>query len=320
VDEHSFAEWAAQPPKSVATIGKQVLSCRGCGATTETDELAGACPFCGGVLIALSQPDGVIAPEAVVPFGVDRRAANDAFVTWVRSRWFAPSSLKRVGATESITGTYVPHWTYDAHTETDYTGQRGEHYWVTETYTVSDGKGGTRTETRQVQRTRWYPAAGHVARDFDDVLTLASTKISPKLVDDAGPWSLEQAVPFSPDYLAGYTALRYDVDPDAGLGPAKQQMEDVVRGDCRRDIGGDEQRVDRMAVQYSAVMFKLLLLPLWIATYVYAGRTFQVLVNANTGEVLGERPFSRLKIALAVLAGLVLLAGIITVVVLAKRH
>jgi predicted RNA-binding Zn-ribbon protein involved in translation (DUF1610 family) len=320
VDEHSYAEWAQQPAKPVATIGQQVLTCRGCGATTETDRLAGACPFCGGVLIAVDQPAGLIAPEAVVPFGVERRAAADAFVTWVRSRRFAPSSLKRVGATESITGTYVPHWTYDAHTETDYTGARGEHYWMTETYTVSDGKGGTRTETRQVQHTRWYPAAGHVRRDFDDVLTLASTKIAPKLVDDAGPWPLENTVPFTPEYLAGYTALRYDVDPDAGLATAKGRMEDVVRDDCRRDMGGDEQRVDRLAVQYSQVLFKLMLLPLWIATYVYAGRTFQVLVNANTGEVLGERPYSKLKIALAVLGGLIVLAAIITVVVLAKRH
>lgn len=320
VEEHSYDAWAQLPAKPVATVGAQVLTCRGCGATTETDLLAGTCQFCGGVLIAVSQPEGVIVPEAVVPFGIEKRAANDAFVSWVRSRWFAPGALKKVGSTESIKGTYVPHWTFDAHTETDYTGERGEHYYETEWVTVSDGKGGTRQETRQVQRTRWWPAAGHVARDFDDVVVLASSKIAPKLVDDAGPWELGAAVPFSPDYLAGYSALRYDVDPNVGLVSAKAQMEDVVRGDCRRDIGGDEQRLHRMDVQYLSLMFKLMLLPLWIASYVYAGKTFQVLVNANTGEVLGERPYSKFKIALAVLAGVIVAAGIITAIVLSKRQ
>ena len=320
VDEHSYDAWAALPAKPIATIGAQVVQCKNCGATTETDAFAGACQFCGGVLIPVTQPEGVIAPEAVVPFALEKRPANDAFVRWVRSRWFAPGALKKVGSTESIKGTYVPHWTYDAHTETDYTGQRGEHYWVTETYTVSDGKGGTRTETRQVQKTRWYPAAGHVARDFDDVLVLGTSRITPELVAKAGPWPLPNAVPYAADYLAGYSALRYDVDPDAGLANAKQQMAAVIEDDCEHDIGGDEQRVSSMDTAYASVMFKLLLLPLWIASYVYAGKTFQVVVNANTGAVIGERPYSKLKIALAVLAGLILAAAIITVIVLAKRR
>lgn len=320
VDEHFYDAWAALPAKPVATIAEQVLSCRGCGATTESDLLAGACQFCGGVLVAVSQPEGLIVPEAVVPFAVGRRAANDSFVSWVRSRRFAPTALKKVGSTEAIAGTYVPHWTYDAHTETDYDGQRGEHYWETETYTVSDGKGGTRTETRQVQRTRWWPASGHVSRDFDDVVVRASSRVAPKLLEDAGPWELAAAVPFNPDYLAGYSALRYDVDPDAGLATARTQMEEVIRTDCKRDIGGDEQRVHRMDVHYAQVMFKLMLLPLWIASYLYAGKTFQVLVNANTGEVIGERPYSKWKIALAVLAGLVIVAAVVTAIVLAKRR
>jgi hypothetical protein len=171
-----------------------------------------------------------------------------------------------------------------------------------------------------VQRTRWYPAAGHVARDFDDVLVLGTSRIAPSLVAKAGPWPLPSAVPFTPDYLAGYSALRYDVDPDAGLASAKTQMADVIEDDCKHDIGGDEQRVSHMDTSYAAIMFKLLLLPLWIASYVYAGKTFQVVVNANTGEVIGERPYSKLKITLAVIAGLIVAAAIITAIVLAKRH
>jgi hypothetical protein len=319
VVEHSYDAWIGRAPKPVAAIGKQVLSCRGCGASTESDLLAGACQFCGGVLIAVGNPDGLIAPEAVVPFAIDKRAANDAFVTWVRSRRFAPGALKRVGSTEAITGTYVPHWTFDAHTDTDYRGQRGDHYYTTETYTVSDGQGGQRTETRQVQHTRWTSVSGEVTRSFDDLLVPAATQLPPARLEQAGPWQLTEAVPYGPDYLAGYSAVRYDVDPDRGFAVAREQIESVVHDDCEHDIGGDEQRVSRMDVRYAEVMFKLVLLPLWIASYLYAGKTFQVLVNANTGEVLGDRPYSKLKIALTVVAGLLVVAAIVAAVLIARR-
>lgn len=317
--EHSYDAWAALPPKPVATIGKVVLQCQGCGATTETDLLADTCQFCGGVLVAVQQPEGLIAPEAVVPFKIDKSAAAAAFTRWVRSRRFAPNALKQVGSTEKMKGTYLPHWTYDAHTESDYTGQRGEHYWVTRTRVVSDGKGGSHTETYQEQETRWYPASGHVARSFDDVLVTATSRLPADRLGKAGPWTLVDAVPYRPEYLAGYSALRYDVDPDTGRATAQNQMAPVIEDDCRNDIGGDEQRVSQVDTSYSDVMFKLLLLPLWIASYLYAGTTYQVIVNANTGEVVGDRPISKLKVALAIVAALIVVAAVIAIIVVAKK-
>jgi hypothetical protein len=88
-------------------------------------------------------------------------------------------------------------------------------------------------------------------------------------------------------------------------------MAPVIRKDCLRDIGGDEQRVHSVDTRYFGITFKLMLLPVWIACYLYAGRTYQVLVNGRTGKVVGQRPYSAVKIIAAVLAGLVALAVII---------
>jgi LSD1 subclass zinc finger protein len=318
--EHSYDAWAKLAPKPVATIGEQTLKCQNCGATTETDLLADTCQFCSGVLVPVDHPAGLIVPEAVVPFGIDKGAANQAFSKWVKSRRFAPNALKKVGSTEAIKGTYIPHWTYDAQTQTDYSGRRGEHYYETVTRTVSDGNGQSHTETEQVQRTRWYHASGEVSRAFDDVVVRASNQLNPKRLEKAGPWDLAKAVGYRPEYLAGYSALRYDVDPDVGLQDARGQMENVITGDVKHDIGGDEQQINKMNVHYAAVMFKLMLMPLWIASYVFAGKTFQVVVNANTGEVVGERPVSKLKIFLTVLVALIVIAAIIVIVVVSKSH
>jgi LSD1 subclass zinc finger protein len=316
IEEHSYDQWAAAP-KPLARVGAHVYSCSGCGAKTETDNLSDRCQFCGSPLVADAAAVELIAPEAVVPFKVDKNAAREAFLRWVTSRWFAPAALKKVGATEGMDGTYLPHWTYDSDTTTDYTGQRGEHYWETETYTeMVDGR--PQTRTRQVQRTAWYPSAGTVSRYFDDVLVPGTTHLPRARLDKLGPWELGSAQPFQPAYLSGYKTLRYDIEPDAGLEAAKCRMRDVIEDDCRHDIGGDEQRVHTMATRYAEIMFKLMLLPVWIAAYIYAGKTWQVVINANTGEVIGDRPYSKWKIALATVAALIV-AGI-ALYVYARTH
>jgi LSD1 subclass zinc finger protein len=317
IEEHSYDQWAATP-KPTARVGAHVYTCSGCGAKTESDNLSDRCQFCGSPLVADAGAVELIAPEAVVPFKVDKSAAREAFRRWVTSRWFAPSALKKVGSTEGMDGTYLPHWTYDADTTTDYRGQRGEHYWETETYTeMVDGQ--PQTRTRQVQRTAWYPASGTVSRYFDDVLVPGTTHLPSARTDKLGPWELGAAQPYQPAYLSGYKTLRYDIEPDAGLEDAKSRMRDVIEDDCRHDIGGDEQRVHRMDTRYAEIMFKLVLLPVWIAAYLYAGKTWQVVINANTGEVIGDRPYSKWKIALATIAALIV-AGIALYVYGRTRH
>ncbi len=306
IREIAYADLPSLPRKPVGSIGAYVFVCQRCAARTETDETASVCQFCGAPLVIDPAASGQIVPEGVLPFELDRGAVRTAVRSWTSSRWFAPSALKKVSDTESMKSTYLPHWTYDSRTVSRYAGQRGEHYYTTETYTDGDGK----RQTRQVQHTRWYPAHGTVARAFDDVLVPGSGVLPTDKVDDLAPWPLERAVPFQPEFLAGHFALRYDVEPENGFTQARNRMTPVIAEDCRRDIGGDEQRVQSVDTQHSDVTFKLLLLPVWIASYVYAGKTWQVLVNGRTGEVHGERPWSKVKIALAVLVALIVIAVI----------
>jgi hypothetical protein len=62
-----------------------------------------------------------------------------------------------------------------------------------------------------------------------------------------------------------------------------------------------------------------MLLPVWIACYLHAGRTYQVLVNGRTGEVIGERPYSAAKIAAAVAAAIAAVALVVLLFAL-RRH
>ncbi|MBL7490039.1 hypothetical protein I6A60_26270 [Frankia sp. AgB1.9] len=306
IHEIAIENLATLPRKPVASIGAYVYVCQRCAARSESNETATLCQFCGSPLVIDPAATGQIVPEGVLPFGLDRGAVRDAVRKWTSSRWFAPKALKKVTETESMKSTYVPHWTFDSRTFSGYDGERGDHYWVTESYTDSEGK----QQTRQVQKTRWHHAQGNVDRVFDDVLVPGSSVLPPKKVDDLAPWPLNAAQPFQQEFLAGHFALRYDLEPESGFEEAKNRMAKVIADDVRHDIGGDEQRIHHVNTQHNNVTFKLMLLPLWIATFLYAGRSWQILVNGMTGEIQGERPYSKLKIFFAVVAALIVIGVI----------
>jgi DNA-directed RNA polymerase subunit RPC12/RpoP len=293
--------------------GALQVTCAGCGAsvTFEPPDVAGLCPFCGAKIVA--QPvaaDPLVAPEGVLPFRVTQKEATAKVRDWLRTRWFAPNALKEQAKPGAIQSVYLPFWTYDTHTQSRYRGERGEHYWETEHYTETNAEGKTERKTRQVRKTRWYPASGHVSRRFDDLLVAATESLPRPRLDALEPWDLHDLVPYEPAYLAGHKAQRYQIGLEQGFETAKQAMAPAIEQDVRRDIGGDEQRVHSIDTRYDDISFKHLLLPVWVSAYRYDKRAYQVLVNARTGEVQGDRPYSFWKIAGAIVAALVLIATV----------
>jgi ribosomal protein S27E len=315
---HPFDE-AASRAEPLAPNAVQA-TCDGCGSTVvfEPPEVAGTCPFCGNAIVMQPKAaDPLIAPDAVLPAGIAKSAAQTQVRKWLASRWFAPNALKQLAQQEGINGVYLPFWTYMADADSRYTGERGEHYWDTEVYTDTDDQGRRVQRERQVQRTRWYPASGRVARHFDDVLIPATRSVNEARLMALEPWGLESLRPYEPAYLAGFKAQRYQVELDEGFEKAKHIMAGIIQGDVERDIGGDEQRVFSINTDYANVMFEHLLLPVWIGAYRFQQKVYQVAVNARTGEVQGERPYSVVKIALLV-AAVVLL--VILIAVLSGRN
>jgi len=318
VEERSYEDYLRLHADQMGTLatGALEVQCQTCGATvTFTPPMvAGECDFCGSPLVAQPRDaDPIVAPEGVLPFRVTQPQAAEAIGNWLGSLWFAPNALKKMAQQEGVGGVYIPFWTYDAYTQSQYEGKRGEHYYETETYTETDSQGRTETKTRQVQRTRWYNASGTVERWFDDILVPATKSITPARLSALEPWDLVELTPYDPAYLSGYKAQRYQVDLVEGFELAKRAAAPVIESDVRRDIGGDEQRVDRISTNYSAITFKHLLLPVYVGAYRFNNKVFQLAVNGRTGEVQGERPYSIWKILFLALALLTLIVLLVLV-------
>lgn len=307
VVEHDLGEALEKGFADAPTVDAQTISCGACGATARIDAhvTATRCAFCDAPLTTQPRAETVLQAQAILPFGVDHRDAKDAFSKWLAGRWFAPSDLSRRARSSGLDGVYLPFFTFDALTETWYRGERGDHYYETETYTaIEDGERVTRE--RSVQRTRWWSRQGTVFLAFDDVLILASQGLPEALVQKLEPWDLQDLVPHDERFLSGFLAECDQRGLASSFEGCKARCEPEIERDIRRDIGGDVQRIHHKRSAWSDVTFKHVLLPVWVGAFRYGDDVYRVVVNARTGEVQGERPWSWIKIGLAVVAVLTL--------------
>ncbi|PID56809.1 hypothetical protein CSB45_09860 [candidate division KSB3 bacterium] len=311
IEEQDFHEYLRHAASNADTVDHIVVTCQSCGAETTFDDniVASACPFCGTDIVAQQHSVKKLKPQSLLPFQIDKETSAAQFKHWLASRWFIPDKVKRFARRGGVKGIYSPYWTYDAVTTTDYTGERGEYYYVTERYTAMES-GRNVTKERVVRKTRWHPARGTVRNVFNDVIVAGSENIPKKLSDRLVPWDLENLVPYTEEYLSGFLVESYTINVEHGFEDARNKMEPTILATIYEDIGGDEQRITRLNTQYADVTFKHLLLPVWFGAYRFREKVFQYIVNARTGEVQGERPWSWVKITLAALAGLLIAGGI----------
>jgi len=313
IQELDYAAILEQTAGESTVLDHHAVKCPVCGAETALDKniAYGLCPFCNAQLKDDAAAKRSIQPAALLPFKVTKADALNKFRAWMSSLWFAPSGLQAYArADDRLHGLYTPYWTYDADATSFYRGERGDDYWETETYTeVENGR--TVTKTRQVRKTRWWPVSGTVYNDFNDVLVLASRSLPKDLTDKLEPWDLENLLPFKEDYLSGFRAECYSVSLPEGFVEARRIMDEAIRETVCKDIGGDHQRINVVKSQFADITFKHLLLPVWMSAFQYHDKTYRFVVNARTGEVQGERPYSFWKIFGAVTSAVVAIGALV---------
>lgn len=300
IKENDFEYWKnrADENNTEDVVEIPEIKCRQCGATTTLPENTSAakCAFCGTPLIMKeASVKRFWQPEYLLPFKITEKVSRENFKKWLGKRWFLPSQLKKNGvSTDGFKGVYLPFWTYDANTHTEYTGQRGMHR--TETSRNEKGEEVKRTVTD------WYSASGNVNVDFDDVIVPASKTLPESIMNSLTNWDMMNCVGYKKEFLAGFITEVYQKDFREAIEDAKEKMNIVIEDTIREDIGGDEQRITSSHTQFNNVKFKHLLLPVWISAFKFNNKLYQFVINGRTGQVIGQYPKDKVKIAMLVIA------------------
>ncbi len=289
-------------------IQTKTFNCTNCGASTAvtTDVVAFECGFCGSKVInpKATEEGRLISPEGILPFTIDKKTAVNKYKEWIGKGWFRPSNLAKMARMDKIHGVYIPFWTYDADTSSNWYAEAGYYYYETETYIDSNGN----RQTREVRHTRWVPVSGYVDMKFDDVLVIASQGIKQHRAEQIFPFELKKLVNYDSRFVAGWEAELYKIDLAKGAKIADEIMDKEIRNRCASEIPGDTYRNLTVSTNKYNLTYKHILLPIWISAYQYNGKTYQVIVNGQTGAISGEKPLSWTKIILTILAVIIVIA------------
>ena len=281
---------------------KKEVQCKQCGAVTVYDalETAAVCPFCGSTSVMPAATENTIAPGAVCPFSISKEQAGERFTKWLKGKLFAPRKAKRSARPDSFQGVYLPYWTYDAQTTSNFTARAGYDK------RVKDKDGNTRIQTD------WRHVSGVYQEFFDDITIMASKRQTDSGVRACEPFDFSKLVPYSPQVVAGFIAERYSIGLKEGWESAQQSIQWQLRSDIssyvRRHWNADRADSVRFSTLYSNITYKYLLVPTWISSFKYKDKVYQFAVNGQTGKVGGRAPVSVWRVLIAITIGIGLFA------------
>jgi Zn finger protein HypA/HybF involved in hydrogenase expression len=302
IDEIDLVKALREMPEELRgwQAAKKTVQCRSCKAVSvfDPERVGQRCEFCGSpALVPYEEIKSPIRPQSLLPFKVSETQVRETMRRWYASKWFAPNALKRRGLVDTIKGVYVPYWTFDARVHCPWTAEAGYHYYVTEEYRDNQG----RTQTRQVQKTRWEWAQGIVDHFFDDEPVPGTHGIHMTLLRAIEPWPTAELVPYDTAYLSGHIVEHYQVVLVDAAKQSREAMTAKLRGLCAAQVPGDTHRNLQISPAWSGETFKHILAPVWLLVYTYGAKSFQVLANGYTGKIEGEYPKSFWKIAFVTL-------------------
>ncbi len=270
-------------------------------------ELSTTCAFCDSPLVDTQAAEEPV--DRVLPFVLDRDRAGRRLSKHLAGRLWAPDSLRRAARPSELRAVMVPFYTFDAITRTSFGADIGLYWYRTETYTTTeDGK--TVTRTRQVRETEWHDLRGSHVGQWHDHLVSASRGLPEALANALEPFDLGRAKPYAPAMVAGVPAELPTIAHAEARATATQELRERAKAAVAgAHLPGDTSRGLSCQTAEELQDVQLVLLPVWIAVFDGPKGPVRMLVNGQTGEVVGSVPVSAAKIASAVAAAVLLVAG-----------
>lgn len=272
------SEWAANE-----TNGMHQYICHSCGGEIVADDTtaATACPFCGNPITMTGNLSGMLKPDLVIPFKLDKKAAKAKLTEHYKGKKLLPKVFTRQNHIDEIKGVYVPFWLFDGDAEAKLT------YHATRLHTWSDSNYNyTKTSHFNIYR------SGNLS--FANIPVDGSQKMPDDLMQSLEPFDMSEAVDFQSAYLSGYLADKYDVDAKSSISKANQRVKTSTEHVFRQTVQGYATvNLQSSSVRLPDGKAKYALLPVWLLNTTWNGKKYTFAMNGQTGKFIGDLPVDR---------------------------
>jgi predicted RNA-binding Zn-ribbon protein involved in translation (DUF1610 family) len=296
------------------------LQCESCGSQIEIEpgHRSYVCPFCESTyVVEVDAQANRQRPEFVIGFTLTPEQAHERFRAWIGSNGlFHPADLKNVQLGKKLRGIYLPFWSFSMLARSRWKANIGEYWWRTETYTTMEN-GKLVTKTRRVQETEWWSLQGNHHHYYSGYLVSASRGLSQAEAEQIKPFNLPALKRYQPYFLAGWQAEDYTVDRQEALQACQEEFRRREYQNISGFMPGDTYGGLGAETEFDSINSDLCLLPVYMMNYQYHGQAYRFLINGQTGKIVGQKPYSRVRVGVAVAIGVVVavtLAGLVALV------
>ncbi|MCL1913477.1 MAG: hypothetical protein FWG10_06320 [Eubacteriaceae bacterium] len=262
--------------------GFSAYSCPSCGGEIVGDKntIATSCPYCTNPAIITSKVSGMLKPDYVIPFKLDREYAVNAFKEHIKNKSLLPKYFKDENRIDSLVGIYVPFWLFDCD------ASMYARYRATRTRSWSDSR-------NNYTVTEHYRLLRQASASFDKVPVDGSVKMDDAYMEAIEPFEYKDLVGFSTAYLSGYFADKYDI----GYESSKNRANDRIRQSSASMLLSTTGNYGTIQAEASSVKFSdgkvhYALLPVWMLNIKYNDKIYTFAMNGQTGRFIGELPIS----------------------------
>ena len=262
--------------------GIDIYTCPNCGAEIVADEETSAtfCVYCGSTAILKNRLVGEFNPSKVIPFHKTKEDAQEAFIKVGKGKPFLPKSFTAKENIAKMKGVY------DIEVSSSITAEGKKiRTWRSGDYQY------TKTDTYDIYRD------GNM--QFEKIPVDGSTRFYDELMNSIEPFDYQELQTFSPSYLSGFYAEKYDVESSVAEKDARERAENSTVDTLRESIHGFQSvDIEKKENQVSVTKQEYVLLPVWMLNIEYHGKRYMFAMNGQTGEMIGDLPIDKKKAAL----------------------
>ena len=281
-DQDDAMVWESSTSEQLAE-GIRAYVCNSCGGEIVGDETTAAtsCPFCGNPVVMMQQFAGVLKPDLVIPFRVDKKTAIAGLKKHYMGKRLLPKVFKNENHLKEIQGIYVPVWLFDAGAQADvrYKGTRVDS-WCDSQYDYT--------------KTSYYAISRSGELQFARIPVDGSSKMDDTLMESIEPFDSSKAVDFQTAYLAGYLADKYDADANSCIERANARIKRSTEEAIAKTVSGYTSLIpENTSVRLTQGKTRYALYPVWLLNTKWNGKTYTFAMNGQTGKFVGDMPMDK---------------------------